>query len=92
MWFIYISLCIGIIIGATTKANKKDKKVVDVLTLISVFALLFVMGINIGTNKEVINNLGNVGLLALIYSIFTIIGSIIVVYFLTQIIFRGIKK
>lgn len=92
MWFIYISLCMGLIIGATIKENKKYKKTIDILTLISVFALLFVMGINIGTNKEVIDNLGNVGLLALAYSLFTIIGSIIVVYLLTHIIFRGLKK
>jgi len=92
MWFIYISLCIGILIGATSKMNKKLIKINDVITLICIFALLFVMGISIGTNKEVINNIAELGFVALIYAFLAILGSITFVYIVTEIILRGKRK
>lgn len=92
MWIIYISLCLGIVIGAYKKTSKKLIKINDIMTLICIFALLFVMGISIGTNKEVINNIGKVGLIALVYSILTILGSIIVVYLVSNILLRGKRK
>ena len=89
MWFIYISLCIGILIGATSKISKQHN---DNLTMIGIFVLLFIMGISIGTNRDVISNIDKVGLIALLYGLFTIGGSIIVVYLLTTFVIRGKRK
>ncbi|QVK19042.1 LysO family transporter [Mycoplasmatota bacterium] len=92
MWFIYISLCIGIGIGALNLVPKKIIKYNDHLSTISVFSLLFVMGISIGSNKKVINDLYRIGLSGLLYAFLSVLFSMLVVYILTGILFRGEKK
>ncbi|HEY8364778.1 MAG TPA: LysO family transporter [Haloplasmataceae bacterium] len=90
MWFIYISLCLGIIIGAKIKLSEKSKKILDILTNIGIFTLLFVMGISIGINKEIISDIEKVGIVALIYTLLTVIFSVLIVY-LFSFLLRGRK-
>ncbi len=85
MWFIYISLCIGILIGATNIVPKKILKHYELISLFCIFTLLFVMGINIGLNKEVIKNIGKVGYAGFIYALFTVIFSILIVHLFTRV-------
>lgn len=92
MWFIYVSLCIGIGIGASNKISKKIIKYNDHLSTISIFSLLFVMGISIGANKDIINNFHRIGLSGLLYAFLSILFSMMVVYLLTSILFRRRRK
>jgi len=92
MWFIYVSLCIGILIGASNKIPNRIIRYNDLLTLIGIYSLLFVMGVSIGINKDIINKLDKVGFQALIYAFLSVLFSIIVVYLLTSVLLRGKKK
>ncbi len=92
MWFIYISLCMGFLIGAINILPKKIKKHNDLFTLIGISSLLFVMGISIGINKDIINNIGTFGLIGFIYSFFSVLGSVIIVYVFTSLILRRKSK
>jgi len=54
----------------------------------SLYGLLFTMGFRIGRNEEVGSNIAQIGLLALLFAVATIIGTIIGIYLLYRIFFR----
>lgn len=91
IWIIYISLCIGILIGATNIIPKKIIKYNDKLTMLGIFSLLFVMGLSIGNKKDIINNLHKVGFAGFLYAFFSVLFSIIIVYLLTSLLYRRRK-
>ena len=76
MWLILGIMTAGIITGLLLK-NRLDSKPVSFLLNITIYLLLFFMGVNIGTNPKIINNLGNISLKALSIAIAAISGSIL---------------
>ncbi len=92
MWYIYISLCLGILIGVTNILPEKIVKHNDKFIIISILLLLFVMGLSIGLNKEIIRDFGLIGVTGIIYAVMCVLFSILVVYLLTSIKKRGDKK
>ena len=67
----------GILIGYLLRKHKKLIKPVDKITMLSIFLLLFLIGVSIGSNKEIISNLGSLGIIAVLLSSGAIIGSIL---------------
>lgn len=72
-------LALGGLIGYKDKVSKKLQTNLNTIQNICLLFLLFVMGITIGINDEVISNIFSIGLKAGIISIFTILFSIIFV-------------
>ena len=91
MWFIFVSLILGFIVGALKKPTNTFKKYINAVTFIFITLLLFVMGISIGTNKDIIKDLGKIGLTSLTYAFFAVLFSILAVYLLTDVLFKGKK-
>lgn len=54
------------------------------ITLISICLLLFILGLEIGSNQELLGNLPSMGLIALLVAIFTLLGSITLTKWLTR--------
>ena len=54
------------------------------ITLISICLLLFILGLEIGSNQELLGNLPSMGLIALLVAIFTLLGSITLTKLLTR--------
>lgn len=54
------------------------------ITLISICLLLFILGMEIGSNKELLGNLPSMGLIALLVAVFTLLGSITLTKLLTR--------
>ena len=67
----------GIFIGYLLRKHKKLVKPVDKITMFSIYLLLFLIGVSIGSNKEIITNIGSLGIIAVILSSGAIIGSIL---------------
>ncbi|GAB6107134.1 LysO family transporter [Fusibacter bizertensis] len=63
---------------------------IDKLQLACLFALLFVMGMRIGMNDSVLKAFAQIGLHAVLYATFTIVGSVIAVHLLLKVF--GKKK
>lgn len=80
---IIIVMCIGIIIGNFIKF-KQTKIINEKIQLISTIALIFAMGVNIGSKENFVDELANLGITSFIFFIIPTILSIIVVYFLTK--------
>ncbi|BEP29429.1 LysO family transporter [Helicovermis profundi] len=85
---IIIALVLGIIVGASFNLGDKIKKNISNLQTLGVVSLLFVMGISIGINPNIISELSNIGIKALVFALLTTIFSIIFVYFITQYIVK----
>jgi len=88
---IIIALVLGIMIGIFFKFSDKNKKYLSKYQEIGVVILLFVMGISIGINPNVVNNLSKIGLKALSFAILTTIFSVAFVYLITQLITKKMK-
>lgn len=72
-------LALGGFIGYKDKVSEKLQSNLNLIQNLCLLFLLFVMGITIGINDEVITNILSIGIKAIIISIFTISFSIIFV-------------
>lgn len=79
---------LGIAVSAMGIMPKKAYKYFDNIMFLLLMLLLFGMGINIGANKEIISNLGQMGMEAFCIAIFSIFGSVIALWFLSKTLFR----
>lgn len=80
---IIIVMCIGIIIGNFIKF-KQNKIINEKIQLISTIALIFAMGVNIGSKENFVDELASLGITSFIFFIIPTLLSIFVVYFLTK--------
>lgn len=84
--FLYLGiLVVGGIIGYKDKVSEKLQANLNTIQNICLLFLLFVMGMTIGINDEVISNLLSIGFKAGIISIFTVSFSIIFVYLVKKV-------
>ena len=81
----------GIIIGAMLNDKKKIISIIDKLTNWAIYALLFLLGISVGLNKTIINNLDSIGVNALIITVGAVFGSIIMALITFKLFFKKQK-
>ncbi len=77
MLFILALLCGGLLAGRLLSRKRELIRTFDRLTTWSIYLLLFLMGVSIGTNKDIIANLSSLGLKAIIIAAFSLGGSIL---------------
>lgn len=65
--------------------HEKLMNKIDKLQLACLYALLFIMGLRIGMDDRVLKAFAQIGVHAIIFSIFTIVGSVAVVHVLVKI-------
>lgn len=73
---IVVSFAIGMLIGALVNRRTKRLKVPPWITSVIICVLLFLLGIEIGSNREAIQSLGQIGLSALLLTIGAVVGSV----------------
>lgn len=81
-------MIIGICIGYALRSQKKIQPLIGKITLYIIFFLLFFMGISIGNNEEIINNLGGLGIQAIIISVAGTGGSVLFAWLLFRTLFN----
>ncbi|MBN2893914.1 MAG: LysO family transporter [Bacteroidales bacterium] len=89
MIFLLSILFIGIFLGYLFR-KRKIEKTIDILTTISIYGLLFFIGISVGANETIVKNLDKIGFNALILTLAAVAGSIYISYFVYKFFF--IKK
>lgn len=72
---ILICMAVGIAAGVLIRNINSAKKAVEKLIDLSICVLLFFMGLSIGFNDEIISNISNIGIDALLLTIGGILGS-----------------
>ncbi len=78
----------GIITGYLFRKRKKLIRFVESLLVWIIFLLLFFMGLSIGRDPVIINNLPSLGLTAVLISIGAISGSLVLALIVWNVFFR----
>lgn len=92
MFKILIFLVFGFFIGVRIKISERLKKYNARFQHIGVLVLIFIMGVGIGINKDLLMHLKSIGIKSLTFAIMTSLGSIAVVYTVTKLIGMEVEK
>lgn len=90
----FLVLMIGIVIGQRDLLGKKIYPKLEKAQSLAVIGLIFIMGIKIGLDREVMGALPTIGLSAFFMAICSILGSIIFVRLMRKVLLerRGAKR
>ena len=88
MFGVMIVMLSGILIGYILRNIRAIPALVSKINIYIIFLLLFVMGLSVGSNPQVIQGLGTLGLLGIAISVVSIAGSV----FLSWIVYRHLFK
>ena len=80
---IFLAVGIGFFIGFKGLLKEKGILLNTKLQTVWLMLLIFCMGVSIGRNGDIVKNLPALGGKAVLFSVMTIIGSVIVVYILS---------
>ena len=86
---VLVLMTLGIALGFFVGKFPKIIKGVDKMTTWSIYLLLFLLGIGVGLNEKIINNLHTIGLQALILTIGAVLGSLIFAYITYRLFFKS---
>ncbi|MCL2154532.1 MAG: LysO family transporter [Leptospirales bacterium] len=78
---ILIIMFAGIVLGFILRKKKYIIMLFDKLTSLSIYLLLFLLGLSIGNNEIIINQFSQIGINAILLAISGISGSVILSYF-----------
>jgi uncharacterized membrane protein YbjE (DUF340 family) len=78
----------GIVLGFIIRKKTHIIMLFEKLTSISIYLLLFLLGLSIGNNEIIINQFGKIGLNAILLAFAGVSGSVIPSYFLYK-FFKG---
>ncbi len=91
MFTVLTLMAIGIIIGFTIQDKAKIVKAIDPMINIAIYALLFLLGISVGTNEIIISNLDTLGAQALLLTLGGVMGSVVLAFFTYKFFFKTKK-
>lgn len=86
------ALIIGGLIGNKMEVNKNTEKILGTAQSLCLLFLLFLMGLKIGLDRDIINSFLNLGVKAIFISIFTISFSILGIFLIRKTIFKRVEK
>lgn len=89
MWSIVGALALGILVSWSNILPKRIFNWTNRITMAGLVVLLFSMGLSIGNNSEILNNLDTLGLKAFLLALGSIVGSVFLAWFLQKHIFRS---
>lgn len=82
-----MTMLAGVLIGHFLRNGKRVEKI-EKSTSITIFVLLFVLGLSVGSNNVIIDNLGRFGWQAAVIAILGMGGSIIAARIVFQLFFK----
>jgi len=87
MFSIVFTMLAGMLIGHFLRDGKRLEKI-EKSTSVTIFVLLFVLGLSVGSNSVITSNLGSFGWQAAILAILGMSGSVIAARVVTRLFFR----
>ncbi len=79
MWLYMLFLVLGIVLGMTDKIPERVVYRSTGFQLWSLIFILFVMGVGIGSNEEIVESFVSIGLHSVIFAVAAIAGSLALV-------------
>lgn len=92
MYIIVAIMSIGILLGYCVRSQVFIIKQLDGVITYAIYLLLFLLGIAVGNNNEIIRNLTTIGLSALYLTIGAVLGSVVLAYFTYILFFKKDEK
>lgn len=88
MIIVLVLMSLGIIIGWFLHKQKRFIKPISEVTNWAIYLLLFLLGLSVGTNKEILNNFNEIGYQAILITVFAVIGSVLVSWLTYTLFFK----
>jgi len=82
-------LVAGIFTGYLLRNRGRLIKISSRLTDVSIFLLLFFLGVSVGMNEQVVSNFRNIGLQAFLLTILAMLFSVLVTWLFHRLFFRS---
>lgn len=79
----------GIIVGAFVHKKPLLIKANDQLISLAIYVLLFLLGISVGLNKTIVQNIGRLGYQALIITLGAVFGSVLFSWIVFRVFFAS---
>ncbi len=79
----------GLLLGFLLRAKQRIVSGNEKLITYAIYLLLFMMGVSIGSNEQIMNSLSTLGIVALIVSMGAIIGSILTGFLVFKLFFKN---
>ena len=89
---ILVVLSAGILVGFLLVGRPVWHKHNNDLMNLAIYVMLFLLGISVGTNREVIGNLGKIGYEAVAIAVASIAGSVLISTILFKLLFKKNAK
>ncbi len=87
MWDIIIIMSLGVLVGYLIREKRFIISKIDRVISIAIYLLLFILGVAIGGDNQIVSNLSELGAIALFITISAIFGSLIFSWLLYKFIF-----
>jgi len=81
MFTVVIIMVVGMLIGFLLREKQRITKYIDTIVTWAIFLLLFLLGVSVGSNKTILNNIDSILLSVIVLTIGAVFGSVIVAYF-----------
>ena len=78
----------GMTVGYLLRERHKLAKHVDKIVSWSIFLLLFLLGISVGTNETILTNINSIFISVIVLTIGAVMGSVIIAYFTYKLFFK----
>ena len=85
---IIIIMCTGIITGIFLRGKSSLLLAAERLTGVSIYLLLFLLGLSVGTNDTIISNFPVIGFNAIVLTFSAVAGSVLLSWILYILLFR----
>ncbi len=92
MIVVLLCLCAGILLGIVLQRHENFLKIIDQLTVWFIYIFLFLLGLTVGLNREIIAQFGRLGLKAVVIALACVIGSLVPAWFVYHFFFAREKK
>lgn len=91
MFTVITIMFVGIAVGYLCRHLQLLQKTGRLIT-ITIVLLLFLLGISVGANRELINNLGTLGIQALLIALAGTLGSVLAAWIVYRLFFKNQQR
>lgn len=88
MFTLFLALASGTLLGVILRRRSRLLAASNRIMSLSIFALLFLLGLSVGTNEDITHSLDRLGLEALVLSLAGTGGSVLLAYLLYRRLYR----
>jgi len=88
MLTVIIIMTAGMVLGFILREKEKLIKLTEPVITVSIFALLFLLGVSVGTNELILNNLDTIGVRAAVLTVGAVFGSVVAAFFTYKLFFK----